>query len=288
MKSQSVQTNETKISNAKLQEVQIAKLNQIINDGITAIISGTVDVSGSTNVGVVGTDFDIRNLLFATDKVDVSGSVISATVDTSLLATAAKQDTGNTSLASILAQLLAGIIVTATNLDIRNLVFASDKVDVTGSTISATVDTSLLATSAKQDTGNASLSSIAAEDFATETTLALLNATDFATEAKQDSEITLLTSIESNTDSLSIAQGSDGASVPGILSEGLVNDTPSSFTVNTVQALSLTTEGRLRVSSVDSYLNNIWQTTFESDPWDSDLPTVANSSIPYAGEVRYV
>lgn len=60
-----------------------------------------VDISGSTNVTVVASDFDIRNLVFATDKVDVSGST--------------------------------NVDVTATDLDIRNLVFATDKVDVSGS-----------------------------------------------------------------------------------------------------------------------------------------------------------
>lgn len=65
------------------------------------------DAGGSLTVDA--TDLDIRNLVFATDKVDVSGSDITATVS-------------------------------ATDLDIRDLVFATDKVDVSGSsvTVSAT------------------------------------------------------------------------------------------------------------------------------------------------------
>lgn len=64
-----------------------------------------VDVSGSDiTATVTATDLDIRNLVFATDKVDVSGSDVTATV-------------------------------TATDLDIRDLAFATDKVDVSGSTI---------------------------------------------------------------------------------------------------------------------------------------------------------
>lgn len=110
--------------------------------------------------------------------IPVSGTV---TVDTSTLATSAKQDTGNTSLASILAKIIAApsteakqdIIITAlngidagtaaalgqalmvasvpvviasnqsavpvsaTNLDIRDLTFAADKVDASGSVLGA-------------------------------------------------------------------------------------------------------------------------------------------------------
>jgi len=59
----------------------------------------------SNTVTVSATDLDIRDLVFATDKVDVSGSTVT---------------------------------VTATNLDIRDLVFATDKVDVSGSTVTVT------------------------------------------------------------------------------------------------------------------------------------------------------
>jgi hypothetical protein len=38
----------------------------------------------------------------------------------------------------VLAQLIAGVAVTATNLDIRDLTFAADKVDVTGSSVTVT------------------------------------------------------------------------------------------------------------------------------------------------------
>jgi len=86
-----------------------------------------VDVSGSTvelgattlaaleSITVVATDLDIRNLVFATDKVDVSGSSV---------------ELGATTLAA-----LETITVVATDLDIRNLVFADDKVDVSGSSV---------------------------------------------------------------------------------------------------------------------------------------------------------
>lgn len=80
------------------------------------------------------------------------------------LASAAKQDTGNTALASILAKLIA-----------------------------------TPATEAKQDTGNTSLATIAGLDFATQTTLAALLAKVIAapsTEAKQDTANTALAAIK--------------------------------------------------------------------------------------------
>lgn len=86
-----------------------------------------VDVSGSEvsldsatlaaleNITVSATDLDIRDLAFATDKVDVSGSEVS--LDSATLAA------------------LENVVVSATDLDIRDLAFATDKVDVSGSTI---------------------------------------------------------------------------------------------------------------------------------------------------------
>lgn len=77
-----------------------------------------VESDGSINVNadVSATDLDIRDLVFATDKVDVSGSEVS--LDSATLAA------------------LENITVSATDLDIRDLAFATDKVDVSGSEVS--------------------------------------------------------------------------------------------------------------------------------------------------------
>jgi hypothetical protein len=86
----------------------------IVNDINVAIAPGSeikitdgtddlaINADGSINAVVTATDLDIRNLAFATDKVDVSGS---------------------------------SVTVTAADLDIRDLAFATDKVDVSGSTV---------------------------------------------------------------------------------------------------------------------------------------------------------
>lgn len=79
--------------------------------------SGALDVNiDNASIAVTATDLDIRDLVFATDKVDVTGSEVS--LDSATLAA------------------LENITVSATNLDIRDLVFATDKVDVTGSEVS--------------------------------------------------------------------------------------------------------------------------------------------------------
>ena len=75
----------------------------IITDGTEDL---EVNADGSINAVVTATDLDIRDLDFANDSVDVSGS---------------------------------SVTVSATDLDIRDLVFATDKVDVSGSDVTATV-----------------------------------------------------------------------------------------------------------------------------------------------------
>jgi hypothetical protein len=86
----------------------------IDDNGGSITVDGTVAVSsvGGT-VTVSATDLDIRDLAFATDKVDVSGS---------------------------------SVTVSATDLDIRNLVFATDKVDVTGSSVTVSGSVTVSAT----------------------------------------------------------------------------------------------------------------------------------------------
>lgn len=69
-----------------------------------------VNADGSINAVVSATDLDIRNLAFATDKVDVGGSVVA--LDATTLAA------------------LENITVSATDLDIRDLSHAQDSVKI--------------------------------------------------------------------------------------------------------------------------------------------------------------
>ncbi len=102
----------------------------IITDGTDDI---EVNADGSLNVVATATDLDIRDLAFASDSVDVSGSSVTVTAtDLDIRDLAFATDSVDVSGSSV--------TVSATDLDIRDLTFASDKVDVSGSsvTVSAT------------------------------------------------------------------------------------------------------------------------------------------------------
>lgn len=81
------------------------------------ITNAEVEISNDVGnpIPVNATDLDIRDLAFATDKVDVTGSEVS--LDAATLAA------------------LEEVTVNATDLDIRDLTFANDKVDASGSEV---------------------------------------------------------------------------------------------------------------------------------------------------------
>lgn len=77
---------------------------------LLAELQAKADLTETQPVNIQNTNLDIRDLVFANDKVDVSGS---------------------------------SVTVSSTDLDVRNLVFASDKVDVSGSSVSISGTTSV-------------------------------------------------------------------------------------------------------------------------------------------------
>jgi len=86
---------------------------------------------GAAGVQVEASDLDIRDLAFATDKVDVSGS--------SVTVSATDLDIRDLAYATDSVTAYQGTnpwVVSATDLDIRDLAFATDKVDVSGSEVS--------------------------------------------------------------------------------------------------------------------------------------------------------
>lgn len=108
------------------------------------------DLGGSITVDAI--NLDIRDLVFATDKVDVSGSAVTNTVLTDISSTALHLMGGETIAAGDKMLTIGGldintfeystiivdggvVFVKATDLDIRDLVFATDSVDVTGSDV---------------------------------------------------------------------------------------------------------------------------------------------------------
>lgn len=105
--------------------VTIAPGSEIkITDGTDDL---AINADGSINAVVSATDLDIRNLAFATDKVDVTGSEVS--LDAATLA----------ALENITA------VVTATDLDIRNLSHTQDNVAIAqgGNTMIVNADGSI-------------------------------------------------------------------------------------------------------------------------------------------------
>jgi hypothetical protein len=97
-------------------DVWISNPSIAISDGGgTITVDGTVELGATTlaaleNITVSATDLDIRDLVFATDKVDVTGSTV---------------ELGATTLAA-----LETITVVATDLDIRDLTHVSDSIKI--------------------------------------------------------------------------------------------------------------------------------------------------------------
>lgn len=74
---------------------------------------------------------------------------------------------------------------------------------------------------------------------------------------------------EASLAKLTITQGDAGGSLQGPMIQGLVSDSPESFISGDVHPLLLTSEGRLRVSAVNSDINQVWQNTWDN-PWAAE------------------
>lgn len=120
--------------------VVIASDQSVIPISGSVTVSGTVDVTEPVTVDAV--NLDIRDLVFATDKVDVSGStgvgVTGPLTDIELRATPVPIS-GSVSISGNVT-VNQPVTVQATELDIRDLTFATDKVDASSSVITAKDD----------------------------------------------------------------------------------------------------------------------------------------------------
>ena len=85
---------------------------------------------GGNSITVDAVQLDIDDLNFSDDQVDVSGSEVSLDA-----ATLAALETISIAGTVAVTQSTSPWVVSATDLDIRDLVFATDKVDVSGSTV---------------------------------------------------------------------------------------------------------------------------------------------------------
>lgn len=115
------------------------------DDSVTAHQGGTWIIDSITNtVTVQATDLDIRDLTFATDKVDVSGSVIALDAPTLAALESITVQNGAGAAAVNIQDGGNSITVDAVDLDIRDLVAASDSVsswtkDGAGTSITSTL-----------------------------------------------------------------------------------------------------------------------------------------------------
>lgn len=113
------------------------------NDGTLITATGTaLDVSiDNASIVVTATDLDIRDLVFATDKVDVSGSEVA--LDAATLAALETVTVEQGTSPWVIGDGGGSITVDAVDLDIRDLTAASDSVaswthDGTGTAITST------------------------------------------------------------------------------------------------------------------------------------------------------
>lgn len=164
--------------------------------------SGALHVSvQNASIAVTATDLDIRDLSFATDKVDVSGSSNVAVVD------------GGGSLT-----------VDAVDLDIRNLAFATDKVDVSGSSVSISGDVNVTQGTSPWVVSATNLD-IRDLAFATDSVTAYQGGSWSATVSATDLDIRDLTHV---SDSVKIGDGTDFLAINN---DGSIN-VVGSFSIN--------------------------------------------------------
>lgn len=117
----------------------------ITDNGGSLTVDGTVELGATTlaaleNITVTATDLDIRNLVFATDKVDVGGSVVA--LDATTLTALENVTVQNAAGASAVNIQDGGnsLTVDATNLNIRDLIPSRDAVKISDGTDSLAIN----------------------------------------------------------------------------------------------------------------------------------------------------
>lgn len=164
------------------------------------------------------------------------------------------QDGGNT------------ITVDASNLDIRDLTFAADKVDASGSSVTASVTGSVTAAGAKSHNavvpGATNLGTLPAIATAAAPTYVEGNqvglSTDLAGNVRISGSISASTSATATEDDPTYTEGAsenlsqDLGGRLRTLSYAQVNDAPSAYVPSDMQPFSMTTDGRIRVAVADA------------------------------------
>lgn len=205
--------------------------------------------------GAVGSDVNVTNSSLA-----VTGSFYQATQPVSI---ASMPSTPVTGTFYQVTQPVSGTFWQVTQpVSVAALPLPSNAASETGGNL-ATIAAKDFATAARQDTLLTELQQkLEVADLAT-----------LATSAKQDTGNTSLSTISAG---LLLAQGAVSTSVTGPLVQAVVSDTPQSYNPDQVYPLSITTEGRLRVATVPADIDQVWQHTFDN-PFAYDTPSAADS-----------
>lgn len=261
-------------------------------------ISGTVAVSGlpaglatsaNQTTEISGLAALLAELQLKADLTETQPVSVASLPLPSGAATAANQATEITSLSSVDTKLTSQ--ATATKQDAQTALLTT----IDGDTANLDVALSTRLKPADTLAGVTAVGSITNPVTVIQPTAANLNVTEAsaaailakiiaapATELKQDDEITQLTALNAKDfatqttlaafyAALGLSQGSDGSAAIGPMVQGLVNDVPSSYIAGQLQPLSLTSEGRLRVSAVPADIQKIWNGTFGYPFYENDL-----------------
>jgi hypothetical protein len=120
--------------------VNVSSEVEIKNDsGNPVPVNGSVSISGTANVNITNSSLAVTGPLTDTELRASAVPISAATLPLpSGATTSANQVTANASLSSIDSKLTSPLTVQSTNLDIRDLVFTTDKVDISGSSVAIT------------------------------------------------------------------------------------------------------------------------------------------------------
>jgi len=99
-----------------------------------------------------------------------------------------------------------------------------------------------------------------------------------ATEAKQDTGNTSLASILAALLALLLEQGGSGVDAVGPMAQGLVSDTPNSYLEGELRPLSMTSEGRMRVTTVPA---STYLELFRAPSPFFDIPDLTEAENPW-------
>lgn len=219
--------------------IPVTQTSQPLPTGASTAANQATEISSLASIISLLTNLNSKDFSTQTTLAAILAKIIAAP------ATEAKQDTGNSSLATIAGKDFA-----------------------TQTTLAAILAKIIAApsTEAKQDTSNTHLSNLNAKDFATQTTLALVKAKtdnlDLAITALRDAlrggSNKTLTDLDSQLIDVETALnslinfyqtiGATSSGVKGLPTFGIVSTSNPSYSNGTVNGLSLTPDGSLRVN----------------------------------------